>query len=941
MSMFKKMKDRITDEVSSATNKLQNMQLMDQLASTIGPQSTLANQTPNQILPDPGDLNFTVVSNPRSDNLNSIYDDENSEKSPQHQLFNEMAIKRLVPTNVETSNNTSMVATNNSDQLHNVIDIFSLSSDIEEDIEDPLDSTNGSPDAEIDLLTNEPIVGTSESSRFPSDRLNRFRAKYKDIVHATRLMNSVFLEEKSRLNLINNDLMTQISSLRREIDSMKHASLDSSSTVTSEKSNADNPPPSTKSSAKLRDLEKLLTKCKESLKQKNAQLQILKNSLMEVENFKEYNQELKRELADLKRAHETWTVSIAENKRSMHQEIENKNIEMERQRSETSELQARLTDSQNKTKQLKIAIQDLESRLVSTSAAHQKERESLSKELNSIKNNAIKQLKKEHDHHLERVKLDLEKSIEALKLELLAKDEQIMNNAKYQEEMTSKVQELTSNIQDLTKDLDESRNNLESSYQKIQELDEASRQKEECIEKMKQELESAQLTLKRFENSEQDSDNLLHQLDDLRRTLQDSEDEKGRLTQRISELEVSSTDSQSKYLELEAELSKKTEVFQQRIHELTTDLGLMATANLDQEKEIQSLREQRDNLLNSTKLLKVEIEELCSKNECLSRMIEEKDMDIRNVQEQIDRLSTMQQELEASKKMNIALEETSNRLRIELDDKKNELHKIEADYESNVKRSSDLQLELDECKNTIEELKSERLNHISLVEHEAKLRREQDEQLIVKIIAAMKNLESPTSSPGSDKSLDSVKLNDSRSLGGTLPNPLKLIEELSSIALDKSNSHVTTNQRLQAAMLESSALSDEIERLKGELNDLNHEKAMETKRSLNEVERLQVENEALVHDQNVYDDEIAALKEEIKNLSEELELKSSQKLEVNQEEYNTNATMHKDIAPVPDSTEFEYLKNIGKYGDISCLRSCHDYSVLTFPSISLQFINLC
>ena len=58
MSMFKKVKDKITDEVNSATNKWQNTQLIDQLASTIGQQTIRDDFFPHQTLPslnDPGE----------------------------------------------------------------------------------------------------------------------------------------------------------------------------------------------------------------------------------------------------------------------------------------------------------------------------------------------------------------------------------------------------------------------------------------------------------------------------------------------------------------------------------------------------------------------------------------------------------------------------------------------------------------------------------------------------------------------------------------------------------------------------------------------------------------------------------------------------------------------------------------------------------------------
>lgn len=393
--MFKKMKEKITDEVNSATNKIQNMQILDQLTSSIRQQIS----EPNQLLPTPQDSSFPPPSSSSSssnfpagmseNNHFSLIDDgpiigyneddeiNNSDISPQHQLFNEGSIKRL------------------------------------------------------------------------------------DFKHATNPHKTD--ENGVLLNQNTGELKTESDNWDQQND---HLSVSGS-----DKSIAGSPQPLRKASNKIRDLERLLAKCKESLRTKNSQIQSLKESLSEVERFKDYNRELKKELAELREAHETWTVSIAESKRAMHQEMENKNAEVEQAKAETSEVQSKLTDSNNKIRQLKSTIQDLESRLVSTSAAHQKERESLTKELTLAKNTAIRQLQKEHEHILERTKLDLEKLIESLKLDMLKKDEQIVTSVTKQEEL--KAENLKLNAE------------LEASKQRFEEQE---KQFNESLNKQKEEL---------------------------------------------------------------------------------------------------------------------------------------------------------------------------------------------------------------------------------------------------------------------------------------------------------------------------------------------------------------------------------------------------------------------------------------------------------------------
>lgn len=377
MSMFKKMKDRISDEVNSATNKLQNMQIIDQLASTINQQIKNELVAPNLTLPE---QKFSLIDHSLGPNSGSNDNEElNSDTSPRHQLFNKHDIAHHEMNNTLLANQ-----------------ITALKIELDETKQQLLQATNSQHDSLIS-------VSTSVSE------------------------------------------------------------VDKTSSVGS-------PQPTSKAVAKVKDLEKLLAKCKESLKIKNARINTLETKLTDVERFRELNQSLRDELNELRAAHETWTVSIAENKRAMHQEFENKNNEMEKLKIEIIDLQSKLVDGNGKIRQLKLAIQDLESRLVSTSAAHQKERESLTKELTQSKNLAIKQLQTEHVNNIERVKLDLEKSIEALKVELLHKDEQIIRSASQQQLTLNKNQELSKEIEEYKEKLEEQSKLIEISKMQHSEM---------------------------------------------------------------------------------------------------------------------------------------------------------------------------------------------------------------------------------------------------------------------------------------------------------------------------------------------------------------------------------------------------------------------------------------------------------------------------------------
>lgn len=598
--MFKKMKDRITDEVNSATNKLQNMQLMDQLASNSSQHNLLADQTPNQILPGPSDLDFNPVPTKNysadlipQNNSHNLYN-ENSGDSPQDQLFAESSIKRS--SNLMVFQNSKLESQNKLEQEQNVNSIMQDESildlmDINSDLDDSLnnlaaDSSNGSPDAEIDLLNNETILMDDVCS---PTKLLCYKEKYRAVVHAARRLKLSTMKEKENLQQQNSELYNQIITLKQELADTKHFTPESNIISSSDRCVSDNSTTSTKGNSKLRDLEKLLAKCKESLKQKNSQIQTLKESLLEVDNFRDYSDKLRRELAELRAAHESWTVSIAENKRVTHQEMEIKNTELEHQRSETNDLQLRLNDSQNRIKQLKSAIQDLESRLVSTSAAHHKERESLTKEFNSIRSNALKQLKKEHEHNLERVKLDLEKSIEALKLESLTKDEQLMKYIRSQEELLKENQDLMDSADDM-------KQQLQSKVTESEELQQKLIERDEDFLKLKDELERLRIKTETTDQLDLAKRTLTNDIETIKKQLHFCEYEKSELEKRFSDLESVQLDIKNQALIHNQSLyDERIQILEDQIVKLTKELE-ECNSKESVEKDPEGLRAEKEYL---------------------------------------------------------------------------------------------------------------------------------------------------------------------------------------------------------------------------------------------------------------------------------------------------------------------------------------------------------
>lgn len=903
--MFKKMKDRITDEVNSATNKLQNMQIIDQLTSSIGAQIKNDTAPPDQLLPEPhdsshvnrfgNDSQFSLID----ESSISVYTEEdelNSDISPQEQLFNERTIRKANSKLAKPSNDKSYSKTSNIDN-HNsnsktdndtpqddVIKIDDLSSDLDDGLEDILsaDAKEDGLDVEIDLLSDKLVyVNNEQLGHVPSqDILPLYKSKYKNVVHELRRLSSNFALERNEFKLEKNKFIEHITDIKSELDNLKHQqnpestqhdSLLSVSNVSdNDKSSSGSPQPTTKSVSKTKDLEGLLAKCKESLKHKDTLIMNLRESLSEVEKFKDSNQELKRELGDLKEAHETWTVSIAESKRAMHIEIENKNSEIERLKAESHEQQLVLSDSNNKMRQLKSTIQDLESRLVSTSAAHQKERESLTKELTNAKNNAIRQLQKEHQNNTERIKLDLEKSIEALKVDILHKDEQIMKNAeqlqKINEEnqsLSAKLDEINPKFQDQSKVIEEARENESSATKRVCELE--------------IELDNLREQSDILKNTDLKNQELISQIDLLNKQLLASET--ARVEIQKKEGETVSDEECQRCDDIQNRSKTRIEELQQDLHQLNARLDLMNTANYDQEKEIKSLKTEKDSFCENYRSIKSELEELTKKNEQLTSIIKENESDLQIQQDQLDHMESMKRDLENSKKENTSLLDSLNRVKSELSERSNELYHTKIRTGELLSQVSNLKTDLDSTHTMLEDLKKEKDSLSKTNELFEKQEKDLEEKIVMKILSVIKNLETPNTSPGSDKSYNLNQEDFSIEGDKKLPDPLTLMEALSSLALDKSNSYVTATQRLQAISLDNSLLSEELGRLKDELNYLNREKSHEARCSIEEGEKLRTENQALIHDQQAYDDRIKELENEVGSLT----------------------------------TQFEYLKNIGTF----------------------------
>ena len=981
MSMFRKMKDRIADEVSSATNRLQNIQqIREQLVYS--DQRTLANNPiPTQLLPEPSDdsgtrkesqgilprrlyaKQFNLINDKPAEG--TVYAEEeelgSAEISPQHQLFDERTIERLTSTKTTNFNThdrtqsshpqqaTPSIKTSH-DEVHTVINLDELSSDLEDFVID--NEEDSKDDVEIDLLNDKDALAHCDSkerggsSNHGASNLDVFKDRYRNVVRTLRKLNKNHSCEKANLEKQIHDLNSNLINLKTELDEVKQQqqsnqdSLLSASTSASDAERAHNssPQPSGKAANKIKDQERLIAKCKESLKAKNAQLKVLRDALANVDKFEESFEGLRADLKDLKAAHSTWTVSIAESKRVMHQEIENKNAEIDSLKTEIKNLQNQLKESQTRCMNLKSNLQALESRMVSTSAAHQKERESLIKELNNNKNNAIKQIQNEHKLNIERIKIDLEKSIEALKSEILIKDEQIIKDTKFNQELNDKNLALTNSLEVTKEELSNHLSTISDLNLSVDSLTKENAELRDRIEKFK---------CDNCETLAKSNEELQSRIDELAESIKTVQLENDDLLVKVKEAKLESAERKECETchELQERIRIEAEKYEQSLFEQAMQLDLMTTANSDLEKAFSNLKSEYEVADESLKSIRPEYDELVKKNESLTRIIQDNENELQSQSEQLDRLNSCQSQLDDLKREISALASTLEQTKGELSEKNVELLSSRSLVEDLTGKIESLEVTLRDSNKALDDVRKEKDSIHSSFAKETKARQEAEEQLVVNIIAAMKNLETPNTSPGSDKVFQPITQPSEEGHAGLssappkgLPDPVKLASQLSTLALDRSSAYLTATQRLQAVLLDQTMMSEEISRLKEELMNINRERHIETQQSMDEFERLKSENQALIHDQKAYDDQISSLEAEISALTQQLEQRKTpipETCEVSTETKSssdnltddlhtsatpptccaTNQTVKQADVPqdVPNSTEFEYLRNIGKF----------------------------
>lgn len=981
------MKERITDEVNSATNKLQSMQLIDNLALTLGQTGRTDHLVNNHQQPS-SSTNSTTATTTINNNINSSnrthqpfsliddnpMDDEelNSELSSPQQLFNEFTIPRKL--HLQSTNNDLLLEQSNPNNVGTKailekpagpIKTDTSLSDLSGSLKSDLDSEESDDD---ELINDNNLDGVSNEIDLTSDtnnreftnhfarypKLEKYRSKYRNLVHLNRdlivkrdELNRVILDINNRSLEKTIELKNQIKNLSMQLQALQECQETKTQTASQTSPNIDSNKtqtlpthndkehtasintntPHEKSNNKIRDLEHLLAKCKESLKAKNGRIDQLEQNLKELDSLKEENISLKSDVTKLKQQHEDWTVSIAESKRSVHEELETRTAQLNTLKSEYNDLSRRSQESSAVLKQQAYRITDLEGQIVRMNSVHQQEKVDLKKEHEKSERNALMQINQEHERKFANQKLDFQKIIDSMKNDIAKKDEDLLKSSGQIKVLEAEVESFKAQLEKLScaeKQQSEEHSKL---LEKFDKCEEDSRQK---IAELQKRVESNCTELETVSNELKAAEITNQELSDKLKALENAH---------VTPIECQACP------QIKLDAQKLAEESQQEIYELNSKVTVLSSAIEDQEKEIKQLRLERDSINNENQKLNIEFDELTKKNESLSRVIQDTETDIQNQQEQLDELVNCKQELANLKKTNNSQNKESEKLNSMLGEKNEHINKLSERKEAILNDFKDAKSENEKLVKIINSLQNEK--DILKSNHD-KLSKEfsyNNQNMVACILNTMKNLESPGVSPSSDEA--NCLSDDQSSSAEDLPKSCVLMEQLSRLAVERCNAYMTATQRLEASILENKALLSETDHLKEELDRLNSERKEYLASSTQEAENLREENQILNNDYQSMSESLAQCEEEIAHLKGELQsfVDNAEKTDATIKLYKEKLLEFEENQVITEERIKEYVNELNSLGQLkdtyekqlSETSSSHTLHVLRIKELESKF----
>ncbi|TRY78268.1 hypothetical protein TCAL_10647, partial [Tigriopus californicus] len=576
---------------------------------------------------------------------------------------------------------------------------------------------------------------------------------------------------------------------------------------------------------KVKRLESLLTKCKESIKankQKTTALTEVKENLSkDLATRDEECAQLKKKVQEF----ETWhqkaqeeEIQIAETKMVMHQEIIAKDEEM-------GKIRAKLTQTKEDLSAQAKVVEDLKTEMNQLKESRDNLQKSVSDDKASVIEEMTKQkaedIQKKELEHAEKLKAALEKQAAKLKQEL---DEKIANIEKEKERVLSlKEAEMRKSIQEAT-------------------------------ETTKLEMEELQLRLTALQNNDAGKSGLVNDLETkLVASVKAKKEalatiESLKKAQGGTERELESIKSENVQLEarLETLIKEKQDVVgkaeqeRKQVTELGRDLEALRNENADFKKTIEALEQHKVKLEGTQKI----------GNDQLT-----------HVKEELDSLKTEKSELQKTiDETNMEFEE----LRKNLENEEGQLSELKTQMELLNQEKTALQKALEEKDGSLEKLQKTMENgddHMAALNNEVKeLKAERDQ---------LQNTKDETQSQLDQLQSQNCQLQQSQQEANDLQSELR--RELES--LKKENAHLQEinenfsglKETIEALQSEQTNLQTVLENSNGEIESLKSENA-ELRKHKEQLEQIQTELECLRSEKQGLEDE---LEKNLKTLKEE------------------------------------------------------------------------
>ncbi|RWS17197.1 golgin subfamily A member 4-like protein [Dinothrombium tinctorium] len=741
--MFKRFKDKLTEEVSKGQQYLDNWVANTQVASGLNSSLSNAaahdshgkNHNHSQSSVDPvSESSKDLLSfNDSGSESSKIIDSQSDEVlGSKHENLGSFSLVDLEDdeshkehsgvSSPATQKSMSQIINDDSFTLPSYQYLSSVSSPsvvLQSDVESEYDSEPQPYSLNVESLTKESLASLFMRLR---EKAMKYRNRYSDVVKAYRSLNEdnqkmrkvmvetqdkavrrlqelkeqCLLEEQAKRHLEENlrvmleEKDEKIKALETKVEYYQKGSEED------EKSSE-----TAKLQEKVQRLEAVLSRCKETLKTNKEKVNALTKENVELINFRDIAEKVRKENEALKQESEELSLKLAESKKSLHEELEERLRELQDLKHKYDLVLKDKHSFEDSFKTADMTCKQLEERIKQIEKTSEEDRENLLQELSRGKAAAIHLIKA--SYHINE---ESEKKIQCLDEEWKDKYDSLLKEKSQLEESLNAVQSDTTQAQ-----IEETRNQNEQLKLEIKECKEKLEKTIEDLNKSQQEREMEKMDLEKLlEESKNYSENLKNEIDQL--TVRSSAFDN--INDRLQKKEVLLTEMEQKVEEAKVELESLRKQLQEKdaILEKFTKLKENEESSNDTYKEIadrlqQTLKLKEEMETNHKEVVAKYNNEIQSLNSQLNKLKEENSSLLENMNQKLE--ETEARQLENVKKMedNVKLlDEQANEARNQISHLSELVESREKEIERLKTYSSDLNSQISHLKSSLEESES-------------------------------------------------------------------------------------------------------------------------------------------------------------------------------------------------------------------------------------------